>query len=184
MNEGIAQLPGFVESLRLLAEEEQYALSDIADMFGVSHERIRQLTDKFSISQPMRWKNGLRACRVWDDRIHRFRPQNRLEVRRRQQAARRVDRSRAQAKRIEEYQRVTTEIVRALATRIGSTPTWMEMWLELGGNPNIPPTSACPRLLDRWEPRRMRTRTKLRSFYQITGLSARPQGGGTVRRES
>lgn len=70
---GIAQLPGFAESLRILLDDEQYAMTDVALMFGVSRERLRQLAGKFGLAAPNTGR-GLYSVRIWDDTAHRFRP--------------------------------------------------------------------------------------------------------------
>ncbi len=70
---GITSLPGFVESLRVLVAREEYSLTDIAPMFGVSRERIRQIVGREQI--PVHeYSKGSHARRVWDDVAHRFRP--------------------------------------------------------------------------------------------------------------
>lgn len=84
---GIAALPGFAESLRLLIEREEYTLEDIGMMFNVSRERIRQLADKHGISARAYGPGGHRVAgpkagfqREWDDANHCFRtvPQARV----------------------------------------------------------------------------------------------------------
>lgn len=79
--------PALGASLRLLVEHEQYARVDIAAMFGVSSERVRQWTHQLGITYPANTPRGLRAQRVWDDAAHRFRPIRNDVVR----AARRVN---------------------------------------------------------------------------------------------
>lgn len=76
---GIANLPDFVESLRLLTQREQYSLTDIAWMFGVSRERIRQLCDIHHIAHAGRGDpiGVVQHERVWDDVRHRFIPVSR-----------------------------------------------------------------------------------------------------------
>lgn len=73
---GIASLPGFVESLRLLVVREQYTDSDIGLMFGVTRERIRQLVSEHQIAaDPSRSQTRThKRVRVWDDDANCFRP--------------------------------------------------------------------------------------------------------------
>ena len=74
---GIAQMEGFVESLRLLVQFEEYSLTDIGMMFGVSRERIRQLCIRYDIEVP---HHGVvsgptaQVQREWDDDQNRFVP--------------------------------------------------------------------------------------------------------------
>lgn len=70
---GVADLPGFADSLRLLIQRERYTLSDIALMFGVSTERIRQLAQRFGITRDKAGPSG-GITRVWDDTAHCFYP--------------------------------------------------------------------------------------------------------------
>ena len=75
MPQGIADLPGFAESLRLLIESHQYSLTDVAMMFNVSRERIRQLCARYRVQyQPYSSATGLNAMRIWDDTDNQFRP--------------------------------------------------------------------------------------------------------------
>jgi hypothetical protein len=73
----VTQLPGFVESLRLLVEREQYSLTDIGLMFGVTREYVRQLCGRNEIVTPPRGAvsgTKARVVREWDDERHCFRP--------------------------------------------------------------------------------------------------------------
>ena len=70
---GIAQLPGFAASLRILLDDEQYAMTDVALMFGVSRERLRQLVARYGMAVPLTGR-GLKSVRIWDDSAHRFQP--------------------------------------------------------------------------------------------------------------
>lgn len=72
---GVADLPGFTESLDLLLHREQYTYTDIAMMFGVSRQRIEQLAERMFPNRSRRegWL-GMRSLRVWDDNQHRFIP--------------------------------------------------------------------------------------------------------------
>jgi hypothetical protein len=65
----VADIPGFTESLRILLVEERYTLTDVAYMFGVSRERVRQWAKRLGLA------HGHHARRrVWVEAEQRFRP--------------------------------------------------------------------------------------------------------------
>ncbi len=66
----VANVPGFVASLDLLLNDEKYTLSDVALMFGLSRERIRQYRNKHRIAS----QGHQKIIRVWDDTRNRFVP--------------------------------------------------------------------------------------------------------------
>jgi hypothetical protein len=130
---GIAKLPGFAQSLRLLVERERYSLHDIGLMFGVSHQRIDQLCDRFGIRHPDRSdERGRYAMRIWDDREHRFRPVVKRVLnesrRQRERAAKRAARNQFWRERRQRIVVATDE----LRARLGRAPTWQELASSLG----------------------------------------------------
>lgn len=70
--------PGFVSSLHGLLVVEQYQKGDVAAMFGVSRERVRQWSE--ALGFPKKPKGG--RVRVWNDARHRFEPMACLDARR------------------------------------------------------------------------------------------------------
>lgn len=147
---GLAFLPGFVESLRLLVERERYSMTDIALMFGVSRERIRQLFDRYELEYPEGTSRGLNAVRVWDDASHRFRPVSRGSIdQAKRLGARAVKRAKRVARRAEIQQRIV-EAVTALRARLGRDPSWWEMWLAIGGSPDATRPAAAALAVGQW----------------------------------
>lgn len=134
-NQGIAHLDGFCESLRLLVEVERYSLRDIAAMFDVSGERIRQIAARVGIDT--REHRGLCDYRVWDDSASRFIPIRRGELRRRKEKARvRKNRAAYIAKWTEREARAVATL-RTLGETLGRAPTIR----ELGNAMGIPSTN-------------------------------------------
>ena len=134
-NYGIAQLPGFVESVRLLVAREQYCATDVALMFGVSRERIRQLIAKHHI--PIHhYPKGLKATRLWDDHNHRFYPVSRGAVT--QETTRAITQARKAAHRRKYLARWANAaaVLRELAEELGHTPCQRELAKRLDLNPN------------------------------------------------
>jgi hypothetical protein len=80
--EGVRSLEGFIDSLRILVEVERYSLMDIAAMFGVTRERIRQICKIADIATPGHsGKGGLFHQRLWIDAENRFAPVKKAEIR-------------------------------------------------------------------------------------------------------
>lgn len=122
---GIASLPGFEASLRLLVEREGYSLTDIALMFIVSKERIRQLCAKYGIATPTPGTGGLNAIRLWDDRTHRFYPIKRPALADVQSGERRAKRARAYFARAEG---IVARVRVLVATMHPTPPNWFEIY--------------------------------------------------------
>lgn len=131
---GIAALPGFTESLRLLVNFEQYSLTDIGMMFGVSRERVRQLCARFRIPVPPRVPVSGKTAgvrRVWDDEAHRFLPVRSTALMDRELA--RLMRRDVRAEVRAGYRAHIAEAGRTLAARIGRPITAREWWVEASG---------------------------------------------------
>lgn len=183
-DQGIAALPGFAESLRLLITEQGYALTDVALMFGVSRERVRQLCDRLAI--PRRHGQGSSAglvahCRVWDDATHRFVPvpraaffgglrQHRITTRRAAQVAMMTARH---AARMDQ----AVAVIHALRQSLGRTPTILEVTRGCGlGFTN--PNQAGGALSGWLEPVGASTRVGvLPALWRAAGVTPRPIGG-------
>ncbi len=172
---GIAQLPGFVDSLRLLLVDERYAAIDVALMFGVSRERIRQLCFTHGIKQPLRWKSGLHATRLWDDATNRFRPvENRiLRLERLQQ--RRGERLRTRVSARAARRRKIVEKIVSLSTSLNREPTWKEIGQALGLSSNNP-TSYCQLVLNQWTNGYRNAARSIIEIRRATGLKGRRAG--------
>lgn len=134
--DGVAYLPGFVESVRLLVEREQYTLTDIALMFDVSRERLRQLCGKHHIAYPgYHGAKGMQCQRVWDAATHRFYPVSKGVLNR-------VARESAKAlrKRVSDGYRAHVETaLRELAKHQTAPVTLAECWNAVSGD-TIPNT--------------------------------------------
>ncbi len=129
---GVAQLPGFVESLRLLLREERYSLSDIALMFGVSRERMRQIADREGMPVNGCRSVGLHCVRVWDDTAHRFRPVSRGLLRQQRQKDRIAENRAKRDSQYAERRAMAVATIRRLADALGRTPAHAEVCRALG----------------------------------------------------
>src|SRR5690348_2321471 len=63
---------GLVPSLKMLIEEQEYSISDVGLMFGVSRERVRQWCVRFGIQQ--RGRNRGKNTRQWNEDKMQFEP--------------------------------------------------------------------------------------------------------------
>ena len=135
MADGCAQLPGFRESLRLLLEREQYAPIDIAPMFGVSRERIRQLCERFGLRSVEAKRRGLMALRVWDDAANQFRPVSRGDLRAENHRRAVQIRRAAVDGRIAARQAQIVVVAHALRAQRGRAPSLRDVWIAIGGDP-------------------------------------------------
>ena len=175
MNTGIAALPGFRRSVALLVKSERYSLTDVALMFGVTLERMRQLCKKLGIEQPG-GSVGLLAVRIWDDEANRFRAVGRGEL-----SARPI-RARVEARRVSRRQHRqavrmnVTATIHDLHTELGRVPTIGEVGAKLW--PGVPSGQAGARLAARWYPSAARPAYKaiFREIYASAGLVPRPTG--------
>lgn len=144
---GIVGLPGFVESLRLLVQREQYSLTDIGLMFGVTRERARQLVTANAIEYPAGTIRGLMARRVWDDEAGRFRPVGRGDLRRQAHRKRVAHNRRARAVQVAERRTRIMAASAELWTKLGRMPTDAEICVAIGVEYGASPTMT---LLSRW----------------------------------
>lgn len=153
-NQGVAQLPGFVESLRILLSEEQYTISDIAMMFLVSRERIRQIAAREGLHDAgPGHKGGLLAVRVWNDAEHRFRPIGKRTIRYQRSRAKIAARIAGRREKYAIRQAEAVHTLRELAAYLDRSPTIAELARGLGlpRNPGViyshllPPKAGGPR---------------------------------------
>lgn len=149
-NVGIAQLPGFAESLRLLIEREQYSLTDIALMFGVSRERMRQLVERAGLSASTKaYPLGLNAIRAWDDATHRFYPCARGQQRKRADALRKAQRAANRARDLAARRAHVGRMYHQLHATLGMAPT-VAQWTSAVYGREMPPEQAAIRLCAYW----------------------------------
>jgi len=166
---GIAQLPGFRESLELLRHDQEFSLDDIGMMFNVSRERIRQLLAREgrsgSIASP-----GLNSIRCWDDTLHQFRPvskrvlkdKKRCERMARDHDDRMADRDERRALIVAAIHRLTEELQRK--------PVLREVTDALGIN-------GSGGLVSRWRgPGSRSYKGVLAQIWAAAGVSPRPRG--------
>lgn len=173
---GITNLPGFGDSLRLLVERERYSYKDIALMFGVSFQCVQQWCNARSIHHPDRaLSRGMNAYRVWDDSRHCFAPVSRAAVTAKRKSAGRARRWAARADRRANRQFAIVRRLVALSARLGREPSWLEMALDLGIM-NANGSSACARVIGRFDTSSASTPEKVRRFREATGI--RPRGAG------
>lgn len=178
---GIADLPGFDDSLRLLLSHERYSTTDVALMFNVSRERMRQLCEARGIEQPMLHRSGLKAVRVWDDSVNRFRPipKGLLKAERAQKQRERRLRERISRRSAKQREIITT--VRALYATLGREPTWFEIAQGIGLSPRHY-SGSCQLVMNMWQGRRRGISINIAAFRRAVGLQGRPSGApGHIR---
>lgn len=123
---GVRRLAGFDESLRLLLVDEQYSVTDIAMMFDISRERVRQLRDQIGIPFVKHRKSvGLHCTRLWDDTLHRFRPVSNRDLR----TADAHLRERKVFTTVTDRHAERVQRIRDLRVSLGRDPSWREMWM-------------------------------------------------------
>lgn len=171
---GIGSLPGFAESLRLLLKEEQYGSTDIAMMFGVSRERIRQIAEELGYTN--RRPGGMLDQRVWDDELNRFRPVRRALIRRELSYERRRAGRESRRKRVLDRRAWFAAAVAALGVSLGRSPTLQEIARECFGVDRGGP-AAGGYISTFWcklpgEPRRQ----SLTKIWAAIGFTPRPRG--------
>jgi transposase len=171
----ITKLPGFEDSLRLLVEEEGYSLTDVALMFDVSRERIRQLCERFDVGTD-ETAVGLNAVRVWSETLHRFLPIRRSEWTNGKLQETRMRRHLERSERRQRRQQEIVDIVRGLKVQLDREPSWREIWEALGENRTVRNTACAAYVLSRWDTQEPSTAKRLKSFRAATGTQPRPVG--------
>ena len=125
-----------VASIRHLLEVEQYAVTDVALMFGVSRQRIDQYAEKYGMRPPRRMNGGCFGYRVWNDERNCFEPVRRLLIERRQRAAewqkQRALRPTRSARREE-----VVAAIRELAGELGRAPSLSEVKARVTGRSRL-----------------------------------------------
>lgn len=175
VNVGIAGLPGFAESLRLLIEDEGYSQLDVAMMFGVSRERIRQLNERLGIGMRNDRSVGLMSVRVWSDSLNRFRPIRVGDFHKARRRERNVKRRAAREQLIQGRQARIVSTLRSLHDRLGRTPTLSELAQQLWST--IEPNQVGAMLRDEWGDYRTSYRAATKAMYNAAGLEVRGVGG-------
>jgi len=163
--------PDFVPSLRLLIEIERYAHTDVALMFGVSRERVRQWCERYGVVHPDRGLSarGLFAVRVWDDSVNRFRPVPRRVI---AAEAKREERARlliSRASKREASRKRIVEAIKKLRSELGGTPRWDDVCAEL----NVKTVSAIQAL---WCGKGGSRRGTLGEIARAAGIKMMPRG--------
>lgn len=169
----VANLPGFDASLRLLVECERYSMTDIALMFGVSGERVRQWCEKRGISHPDGRKIGLHCVRVWDDSANRFSPVSRGKLTRLRKVSNGAKRRAAQAMRRAERRTMVVAALVDLRAELGREPSWTELASRLGFTGM--PTGSARYVASLWTGGRWTT-DFIDDFTRATGYVPRPRG--------
>lgn len=170
----LRKLPGFEQSLRLLVADERYSLTDIALMFGVSRERMRQLCERLGIVHPDGKQVGLHCQRVWDDAANRFRPVAKSTIRREGERRASVVRRQSRAAAREQRRDRIVAVVKELRATLGRNPGWPEIWAGLGYAPIRNPAAS---IIGLWGYTGTReTRVVLVEIRERTGLEPMPRG--------
>lgn len=175
--DGVASLPGFAESLRLLVESERYSLSDIGMMFGVSRERVRQLCERLGIDTPKNVAVGLFQYREWNDSLHRFVPRPRSEVSLEAHRRRVANRREAVRNRIARRRDDIIAAVARLRNQLGRDPFWREILetIDPERRRKCSGYSYAAIVLGVWSHER-NTKKVLADFRRATGLGPLPRG--------
>jgi hypothetical protein len=139
--------PLVAESLRLLLHREQYSYTDVAMMFGVSRERVRQWTNALGIMYvaEVRWQHGLSATRLWDDERNCFVPVPNKVLREQQRNSQRL---RRRTNRVSTTWTRRQEIIaraEQLRGELGREPSLAELVRAMFGN-----SWSAPELYRRW----------------------------------
>jgi hypothetical protein len=171
---GIASLPGFVESVRILVEHERYCMRDVAFFFGVSRERIRQLCERHGINTAHS-SRGLLSVRLWNDELHCFEPVRKTTIARAQHRQRVAENRARIRERIERRRVEMVATIRACAERLGRTPTVIEAWEAVSGKRGTQ-SEAAGRLASYWGARSGTSRGALPALWVACGLTPRPRG--------
>lgn len=172
--------PDFLPSLKLLIESEKYSLTDVGMMFGVTRERARQWCVQYGVSpHEDRYRRGLRARRIWDDTLNRFRPVPLGEISRQHQQQR-VAANRTRLARSRELRRLhLIATATRLATALGRMPTLTEIAEACLGRP-IKRNSSGGVLMSLWDTTNKRpTREKwadMKAAFKTVGLEIRGKG--------
>lgn len=144
---------------------EGYGLTDIAMMFGLSLERVRQKAARLNIA----YTSGTKP-RVWDDQLGRFRFRELAEQRAEQRLLRRVEFEH----RLGAHRAIQVTALRALRAELGRTPTLGELAARCGFDLSS--------LYTTWgyTPQQKRCRATAReataALYAAAGLVVRGQG--------
>jgi transposase len=166
--------PDFVPSLRLLVQRERYSHHDIALMFGVSRERVRQWCEKYEVAHPDgRSARGLRMTRVWEDASNRFVPVSKRVARAGRQ---RMHREQRQCALSERRDRIV-EQVSALRSELGRDPTLKEIAERLVGKP-VPSPQAGSLVMHQWGGRTRRGEygPAIAALRNAAGIGKRARG--------
>lgn len=165
----------FVPSLRLLVCRERYCFGDIAMMFGVTTERVRQWCARYDIEHPDgQHLRGLNMVRVWDDAANRFEPMRYDTVRRDKSARRHAGKEASLARRRSEMLKTIIE----LKARLGYDPTHGEMLRAIRG-PRAAVKGAAAKLASMYDTKKRVTREKYRTFVRAlagVGVYVRSRG--------
>lgn len=174
--------PELEPSLRLLLEEQQYSAVDVAAMFGISRERIRQYCERFGIEQ--RGKNRGEHTRVWDDERNTFRPVRPDEYRTAMSAIPRQRKRQEQAARVAARRAKIVAAIHACVARLERTPTAVEVWEEVSGTSRDTWPSKTQQgyasgwLTGAWVTYRPRSRKGVMAeIWAAAGVTPRPRGG-------
>lgn len=179
---GVAQLPGFEDSLRLLVTRERYSFEDIGFMFGVTRERVRQLCLRYGIEHPDTAR-GLLCVREWCDETNTFRPTNRSAITRRRSMARTAERRARIAAKNNAQRAAMLTAAHSLRAELGRIPFWRELGETIIGKRRFPSGGGyMPYLLNRWRLGRSETTAQARISF-IAALGFEPLDGrrGHVR---
>jgi hypothetical protein len=173
-------MAGFEPSLRLLIEFEKYSQADVALMFGLSHQRIQQLCEKYGVATS--GGRGLQAVRVWDDALNRFLPVGKAEFRRGLEIKRMAERQAARQQRFANRRNETAMRVRELGVELGRAPTLSEVATRIGLKHT--PSTAGGMLQHYWGIQRGASFSDVtREVYAAAGFSVRGRGTyGHVRK--
>lgn len=167
--------PFSVEGFREALETEYlmgYSLSDIAMMYGLSRERVRQWFEAHDI-----WHEEERASlRVWDDEMDCFVPVSTDDYLERVRKIEKQRRAEARAWELEEKRRRSAQAVRELDGELGRPPTLEEVAEKV---------DTIPVVLAQWwgytrEPDTASYAEAWDRMYEAGGIDDRPHGDSTA----
>lgn len=166
----------FIESLRLLVEREQYAASDIALMFCVSRERVRQWIKRYNLRTTPK-VSGMRAVRIWNDAENTFHPHSRSAHNRSVHKMSVAARKSAFAEKLANRRALMATAIRAAYLDAGRPLTAQEMYFSYTGK-QVGPAYAYNNMASHWSPNRHQKKLKAGAILEEIAAAA----GITLRR--
>jgi hypothetical protein len=162
--------------------EQGYCRTEVAIMFGVSRERVRQWAVGFGINEVAPYGTRMR---IWDDTINQFRPVRPIEFDRHRAKLATARRQKAQHQRREDFTAAMVEKIRTFYQTHNRTPLLSEV-CALAGVDSV--AHLCQKVGYSTNGRRHQAYASYRDvtaiLYTRAGLRVRPRGATGHRKGS